>query len=161
MKIIEKKHRLQTEYYMGQTTVAFTACLDHNRYPVVDDKIVRMAIDILTHAVTKNHCIVPCYCFMPDHLHVIIMGINEKACVWQALVEFKQKTGYWMSKNRPDISWQKDFFDHVIRPEEDLGTQVRYILDNPVRKRLVETWREYPYSGAIDCTLEDVLYGIL
>jgi REP element-mobilizing transposase RayT len=64
-----------------------------------------------------------------------------------------------MSVNKPGMKWQKDFYDHVIRTKEDMVTQVRYILDNPVRKRLVSFWEEYPFRGSIGCNLEDFLDG--
>ena len=62
-----------------------------------------------------------------------------------------------MSANKPMMRWQKDFYDHVIRTNEDIATQVRYILDNPVRKGLVLFWQEYSFKGSIGCNLEDFL----
>ena len=66
-----------------------------------------------------------------------------------------------MSSNLQGTKWQKDFYDHVIRKSEDIAVQVRYILDNPVRKGLVPTWEEYPFKGSIGCNLEDVLNNIM
>jgi REP element-mobilizing transposase RayT len=66
-----------------------------------------------------------------------------------------------MSANKPKIRWQKDFYDHVIRKDEDIAIQVRYILDNPVRRGLVSSWQEYQFRGSIGCKLEDVLNGIV
>jgi len=66
-----------------------------------------------------------------------------------------------MMSNQSDIKWQKDFYDHVIRRHEDITNQIKYILDNPVRKRLVSSWQEYPFKGSIGCKIEDVLNGIL
>jgi REP element-mobilizing transposase RayT len=116
---------------------------------------------ILSSVTAKTQCIVPVYCFMPDHQHVIISGTNSTSDVWTALVNYKQQTGYWLSKNKPDLEWQKDFYDHVIKEREQIATQVRYILDNPVRKGLARTWEEYPGKGAIGCELKDILYGIV
>ena len=59
------------------------------------------------------------------------------------------------------ICLKKDFYDHVIRKSEDIVVQVRYILDNPVRKGLVSSWEEYPFKGSIGCKLEDVLNNIM
>ena len=61
----------------------------------------------------------------------------------------------------PDYFWQKDFYDHVIKKEESIAKQVRYILNNPVRKGLVDLWDKYPYSGSIGINLEDILQGCL
>jgi len=66
-----------------------------------------------------------------------------------------------MSSNKSGIRWQKDFYDHVIRKHEDITTQIKYILDNPVRKGLVSSWQEYPFKGSIGCKMEDVLNGIV
>jgi hypothetical protein len=34
---------------------------------------------------------------------------------------------------------------------------VEYILNNPVRKGIVQDWTQYPYKGAIGYNLEDVV----
>jgi putative transposase len=61
---------------------------------------------------------------------------------------FKQKTGFLFSQAGCGIVWQKDFYDHIIRDEQDLTNHIRYILLNPVRKGLVSSWREYPHKGS-------------
>ncbi len=70
--------------------------------------------------------------------------------------KYKQKTGYWLARNQKDFTWQKDFFDHIIRKEEGLVNVAKYILENPVRKGLVAHWQEYPYKGSIGCQLDDI-----
>ena len=40
---------------------------------------------------------------MPDHFHFILEGTNLNANLWKSVVLFKQKTGYWFSKNTPSI----------------------------------------------------------
>ncbi len=47
------------------------------------------------------------------------------------------------------------------RTYESIAVQVRYILDNPVRRGLVSSWEKYPFKGSIGCKLEDVLRGII
>jgi hypothetical protein len=70
-------------------------------------------------------------------------------------------TGFLMSQNKFNIRWQKGFYGHVIRKHVNLVTQVKYILDNPVRKGIVSSWQEYPFKGTIGCTMEDVFNGII
>lgn len=126
-----------------------------------EPEIVDIFTDILNSVITKTGCIVPVYCFMPDHQHLIITGTQNDSDIWKTIVSYKQKTGFWMSVNRPVIKWQKDFYDRVIRTHEDTAVQVRYILDNPVRKGLASSWQEYPFKGSIGCKIEDVLNGII
>ena len=94
---------------------------------------------------------------MPDHLHFILEGESEDSDLWKTAVLFKQLTGFWLSQNHPAIKWQKDFYDHVLRQDEELKKHIYYILDNPVRKRLVADWRDYPYKGSIHESLENIL----
>lgn len=103
---------------------------------------------------------VPIYCFMDDHQHLIISGTGVDSDLWKTVVSYKQKTGFWMSVNKPGMRWQKDFYDHVIRTKEDIVTQVRYIQGNPIRKCLVPFWEEYPFKGSIGCDLGDFLNEI-
>lgn len=98
---------------------------------------------------------------MPAHQHLIIAGTKSSSDISKTIISYKQKTGFWMSSNGSILRWQKDFYDHVIRKHEDLSTQVRYILDNPVRKGFVSSWREYSFIGSVGCRLDDVLNGII
>ncbi|CUU10830.1 Transposase IS200 like [Candidatus Kryptobacter tengchongensis] len=94
---------------------------------------------------------------MPDHLHLVLEGNSEEADLWKAIVYFKQKTGYWLSRNGWDAKWQKDFYDHILRKDEDLKKHIRYILENPVRKGLTNDWMNYEFKGSIDYDLSDIL----
>jgi len=165
MILTEKKHRLPREFYRGEISTAFTLCLRRDvenvaaGFSLREHEIVNIFTNILTSVATKERCIVPVYCFMDDHQHLIISGTETDADIWKTVVSYKQKTGFWMSVNRPEMKWQKDFYDHVIRAKEDMVTQVKYILNNPVRKCLVSFWEEYPFKGSVRCDLEDFLDG--
>jgi len=155
-KIYEKQHRLPRDYYRGQVNVAFTACILNKKPFFLSDKIVDPMVGMLEEALTENQCIAPVYCFMPGHFHSMFQGQTDESDCWQAMVGFKKASGYWLRMNHPAIKWQKDFYDHVVRKSEDLGAQIRYVLENPVRRGLVKNWWEYPFCGAIGCDLKEV-----
>jgi hypothetical protein len=46
---------------------------------------------------------------------------------------------------RLKIKWQRDFFEHRLRSDENRREKGDYILANPVRKRLVKTSQDWPY----------------
>jgi len=182
MVIKEKRHRLPKEFYRGEISVALTLCVQKDvasdvnvasgvnvasdvnvasGFSLSEPKIVNTFTEILSSTIEKAGCIVPVCCFMPDHQHLIITGTHNESDIWKTIVSYKQKTGYWFSCNKPGMRWQKDFYDHIIRTNEDVATQIRYILDNPVRKGLATSWEEYPFKGAVGCRLEDVLLGII
>ncbi|MGZ3525391.1 MAG: transposase [Thermodesulfobacteriota bacterium] len=149
--------------YKGNISAAFTLCSKRDvrnlsaGFSLRQPEIVNIFTHILASVATKERCIVPVYCFMDDHQHLIISGTGNDADIWKTVVNYKQKTGFWMSENKPGMKWQKDFYDHIIRTKGDMVTQVRYILDNPVRKCLVSFWDENPFKGSIGCNLEDFL----
>jgi len=164
VRIKEKRHRLSKEFYKGEVSVAFTLCVKWDvaaGFSLRGPEIVSTFTNILSSVVIEAKCIVPVYCFMPDHQHIIIAGTCSDSDIWEAITKYKQRTGFWLSSNKSGVKWQKDFYDHVIRKHEDMTAQIMYILDNPVRKGLVLSWQEYPYKGAIGCKIGDVLNGIV
>jgi len=111
----------------------------------------------LEQAASAHGCTVPVYTFMPDHLHVLLLGTSEQSDTKAAMDAFKYKSGWWFYRNRPDISWQKDYWDHVVRSYEGWEAQARYIAANPCRAGLAPNVFAWPYTGCIGHKLEEVL----
>jgi len=147
-KIREKKHRLPLEVYRGQLIVTYTANLKFGDSLLTDEKIFENLVIDLERGMVENLC--KCiFTFMPDHIHIIVLGESEDSDAYHAMLKFKQYSGFWFSENSPDMKWQKDFYDHVHGDDEDMYNQILYLLNNPVRKGLVQKWWEYPYSGSV------------
>ena len=102
------------------------------------------------------------YCLMPDHVHFLVATDAENDLV-RFIHRFKQQTGWWFrnryeagglkasptsESDRPTL-WQKSYYDHVLRRDEDTGDVVRYILENPVRAGLAVSASEYPYAWSV------------
>jgi putative transposase len=148
MKIKERKHRLPREAHIGRVRCAFTICVHHRRRLFVAGHVFHSAEKILLEALAKADCDAHVFMFMPDHCHFLIEGKSEESDLWQCVVDFKRKSGYWLTRYPTLEEWQKGFYDHILRQDEDLIKQVRYILGNPLRKGLVEDWKAYPYKGS-------------
>lgn len=161
MPIREKNHRLDRELYKGIVSVSFTLCIVGKKQAFIEPVIIKTFTDLLAVEAKKTSCKIPVFCFMPDHLHLLIEGTSSDADTWKTIVDFKQKSGFWLASNRPGIKWQKDFYDHIIRSDEKIAVQARYILDNPTRKGIVQHWQDYPYNGSIGYALNEVLNGII
>ena len=109
---------------------------------------------------TREHgCVVPVYCFMPDHAHIMVKGLNDGSNSLSAISTFKHRTGMWFKRQRLDARWQRDFYDHVLRMVVDWRNQAKYIALNPVRAGLAEDWCDYPGTGAIGSDLLDSVRG--
>lgn len=120
---IEKKHRLPLDSYKGRVVATFTLCVENKKPCFTEKAIVDKFLEILIEAKNKYDCKNAVYVFMPDHLHLILEGNSENADVWKSITLFKQKTGFWFSKNKKQIRWQKDFYDHIHRKDEDLKSR--------------------------------------
>jgi REP element-mobilizing transposase RayT len=149
MKTIrEKHHRLPEEYYRGYRIVSFTCRVRDCAKPFTITDIFFRFEEMLLEAIEKHRCDAFVYLFMPDHAHLLLAPQDDCGEVLKAMRLFKQKSGFWLSKHRRNVKWQKDFYDHILRHEEDIEKHVRYILANPIRAGLVEDWKEYTFRGS-------------
>ena len=41
--------------------------------------------------------------------------------------------------------WQANYYEHIVRKDEDLKSIAEYITYNPVRKGFVNDWQNYPF----------------
>lgn len=121
----------------------------------ISDPIFKKFEEIFLNELSKNNCDAYVYLFMPDHFHTLIGGKNEKANAKICMDKFKQKTGFWLTKNMNGFQWQKDYYDHILRTEESLEIKTKYILMNPVRKNIVNYWKNYKYKGSTVYKLDD------
>ncbi len=84
---------------------------------------------------------------MPGHLHLLVEGGSESGLP-QFMKDFKQQTSYSYRCSNSEILWQKSYYDHILRAEEDVCQVARYIVANPVRAALATVASDYPYSGS-------------
>jgi REP element-mobilizing transposase RayT len=84
-------------------------------------------------------------CVMPDHSHLLLAPVKENLV--DLIGRWKSYTTHLIkAQERIEKLWQRSFYDHGLRKNEDLITVAEYIVSNPVRKGLVENWRDYSYS---------------
>lgn len=102
-------------------------------------------------------CRIPIYCFMPDHLHVISMGVNQRSDGKRAMDAFKLKSGQFLQSSGADYRWQENYHDRIIRRPGEWRKKVFYVFQNPVRAGIVEDAWLYPMTGAIGYDLEDLI----
>lgn len=157
-KVRARQHRLPRACYIGERTAAFTACCDERLLLFDRFEQVQPLIERLARAATKFRCVIPIYCFMPDHLHVMFQGLDEQSDLLAAMTRFKLLSGLWFDKVNQE-GWQGDYHDHVVKGCEDWRAHANYIAQNPVRAGLVENAFDCPFTGAIGCDLQDVFLG--
>ena len=96
-------------------------------------KIVENALNAIpVHYPTIN---VDEYVIMPDHVHMILIVMSDDDESGQIISAptIERVVGQmkrWVSKEAGFSVWQKSFFEHVIRNEDDYVNTVAYIRNN-------------------------------
>jgi hypothetical protein len=85
---------------------------------------------------------------MPDHGHVLLLGLSDEQSDQRLAIEFLRK------HLRPVLApsdWQHQPHDQVLRESDRehgaFQTVAHYLFENPVRAGLVGDWHNYAYSG--------------
>ena len=120
----------------------------------VNDETVARVTEILESTAQQEGFLVWAYCFMPDHAHLLVEGKHGNADMKDFVALFKQKSGYWFKSTYGMKLWAPNCYEHVLRNDEVTMTVARYIIQNPVRKGMVDDYSSYPYSGSFE--VEDI-----
>ncbi len=100
---------------------------------------------ILEQTRARHEARIYAYVLMPEHIHLLI---NEppSILVAQFLKALKQTTSRKLRGHRRQF-WQERYFDANIRDEAERSEVIRYIHRNPVKRGLVASPQQYPWSS--------------
>lgn len=141
-----KQNRLPAENYVGRNGYLVTVNT-HARIPrFANSGVVSYCQQALLQAAGAEDMSVLAYVFMPDHLHLLLMG-SEGSSLARFMKRLKQQTGFWFKNRTGEVLWQRSYHDHVVRGDMNLLDAARYVAANPVRAGLVPGWEAYPYTG--------------
>lgn len=115
------------------------------RKNVFDDfSTARSVIRVLAYANRQEWAKNLCFVVMPDHIHWLFV-LGEEKSLQELIRSIKRES----SRHIEQLEWQRGFYDHGIRQEEDLKVISRYIINNPLRAGLAESIRDYSHWDAI------------
>ena len=100
------------------------------------------------------------HCFMPDHVHQVVTGTTTDADAKDYIKRAKQYSGFYFKKEFHKSLWERDGHNHVILSDREVNTQLRYLIQNPVRAGLVERAEDYPYTGSQIYTLDELMLWV-
>jgi len=144
---IRKRNRLPLDNYQGAKAYSVTMTT-YRRTPWFGDAAVaEYCVSALKEAAGQESFRVYAYCFMPDHLHLLV-GADADADLIRFVKGFKQNTGWWFRnrhlsgslKASPTSLWHKSYHDHVVRAEEDCFRS----LSTSWEMRCGRAWSNHP-----------------
>jgi putative transposase len=151
-----KRIRLDREEYAQSGQIITITIGTRDRVAVFAfPAIASETVGYLARAHDAGETAILAYCLMPDHVHLLLRndtGVD--------LVAFLQRFKSWTTRlawrnGFTGAIWQRSFYDRILREDEDPAEQVRYILDNPVRAGISETWGKFPWAGSFAYDLSD------
>lgn len=147
-QMFEICHRSPTSDDSRLVAAAFTIKVRHKVGLFTSEDVVKKFEKILLTEVRDTGSRIAVYLFMPDHCHVLLRGEVEHACMLELIRSFRHQGGYWLSKIHCNAEWHVNGDNNSLRREDEIMKHVRYILNNPVRRGIVDDWKQYRYKGS-------------
>lgn len=82
---------------------------------------------------------------MPNHFHFLASMNEEARSIEKIMHSIKRYSAKEINfiVNKTGALWQSESYDHVVRDEKEMQNILKYILLNPVKAGLVESWDEW------------------
>lgn len=145
--------RLEPGYYRGQAYVHWVMTIQDRRTGWLSAVFHNPFREILTHTAFRYAFACPIYCLMPDHMHMLWLGIDDRSDQLKASEYFRKRLGEVLKEL--GLKFQHQPYDHVLKDDEKLesevGNLVEYIARNPERRSLVGAgqFQLYPFTNCL------------
>jgi len=146
MKNQRKNIRLPREAYQIPLQIfSITICTKNRRSLFQNKKYGELVKSSLSTGAFGIQTELFAYCLMPDHLHLLLAPKGSDLV--DLINRWKSFSANLLQRNGLiGPCWQRGFYDHALRKDEDIRTTAEYIVNNPVRLGLAMGWGEYPFS---------------
>ncbi|MBA4421325.1 MAG: transposase [Anaerolinea sp.] len=140
----------------------FFTVVTYHRIPILTDEKARSILKNAWMNVMKRFPFwQEAVCLLPEHIHCVWTlpeGDSDYSVRWKEIKryftrEYQAKYGGLdlpgdsRIKRGEGTLWQRRFWEHAIRDQEDLNRHLDYIHFNPVKHSLVKSVSEWPWSS--------------
>jgi len=141
--------RLPREYYQADAAVLWTMTLFDHAQGWLTPAFHNRFRELMLHTVVREGLVCPIYTLMPDHIHLVWMGLR---------LDSDQVNGmsFLRTHLKPEIApakFQPQAHDEVLREEQRKRNAFAkvcfYIAANPVKAELVSKPEEWPFTGCV------------
>jgi putative transposase len=145
--------RLPREYYRGQAYVHWSLTIQDRRVGWLTPAFYYKFRELLTHATFRYGFTCPIYCCMPDHFHLMWLGLFDGTDQLNAMKFLRRQLNAVLS--RVNFELQQQAYDNVLseseRERSAFETVCEYIARNPERKGLVppDAFAQYKFTDCL------------
>jgi REP element-mobilizing transposase RayT len=107
--------------YVGAHRYFLTFCTFERRRHFTETDHVDLVRTHFAQQSKHEHFEIPAYCFLPDHVHVLVEGTQDDSDLKQFIKSAKQYSGFYFSQKTQERLWQRYGFERVwmITPSGD------------------------------------------
>ena len=137
---VDELRRLHSDRVESYLDSGHGACWLHN--PEVADVVARC----LRHFEGQRHRLLA-WCVMPNHVHAVVQPMPGFELP-QILHSWKRQSAREANRilSRSGEFWQPEYYDHLVRDDDDLRYSVEYAWGNPEKSG----WTEWAWRGRDD-----------
>jgi menaquinone-specific isochorismate synthase len=111
---------------------------------LANPRIARAMSEVLSHFDGSRYELFA-WCVMPNHVHAVVRPLGGHA-LSEILHSWKSYSNRVVNRvlGKSGAIWQREYYDHLVRDEEDFLRCVRYVIANPRKAGL----RDWPWVGS-------------
>lgn len=111
-------------------------------------EIADIVASVLQHDNHKKYTLLA-YSLMPNHVHVLYQPLLKDSIQYYQMADILKS---WKGVSARRINqfrhtegqvWSIESYDHVVRDAEECNRIAQYIIDNPVKAKLVTKWNDW------------------
>ena len=129
----------------------FVTFVCHNRINLFsNDKLAKIFCQTIANNENKYDCLWLTWVLMPDHFHGLLR-LGSQDSLSKVVKQLKGNSARQLNLeiSQTNSIWQQGFYDRALRKTEDRKSIARYIVANPLRKKIVLHVGDYPYWNSV------------
>ena len=141
--------RLPRGHYQGDAVVLWTLTIQNRATGWLTPDLHGLFRELMLHAAAREGLVSPIYCLMPDHLHLVWMGLRADSDQLNGMAFLRTHLEPALAPAR----FQNQAQDRVLRQEqrerEAFARVCFYVVANPLRAGLVTRPEEWRLTGSV------------
>jgi hypothetical protein len=141
--------RLPREYYQGDAVVHWTLPIALRQTGWLGERFHAAFREQVLHAAAREGLFCPTYCLLPDHLHLVWMGLRVDSDQLNGMAFLRTQLKPILLPHR----FQHQAHDHVLKEAEQrreaFARVCFYVIDNARAAKLGEHPKLWPFAGAV------------
>ena len=141
--------RLPRPFYQADATVHWVLTT-HQRESLPLSEAFHLGFrELVLHSCHRHRLLCPVYCLMPDHLHVVWIGLHPESDQLNAMAFFRTHLARIISP----VEMQHQAYDSVYRESnhclDSIRRWIQYAVQNPVMEQLAGSPDQWPWMGCL------------